>query len=506
MREKAAGGAFTRYQYDAMGRRTLREDPLGNVTRYAYSAAGFLTSVEEVEKEITFASPGSNPTEATRTYTTTVASDKFGNAISRSMRGGQTARMGYDSEGRVRVSIDETGRRTVNEYDSRGRLTAVIRDGETSRMTYNAAGMKSSATLPGGTMVWTYDQFGNELTGRNSVSGQTTRKTYDAANQMVSVTDPAGTTLTYRYDSRGRLSEIVGRESYRYDGLGRVVQSGTTGREYDGLGNIILERNYFSAALTGDISVRSEYAADGSQRTVRVPAIGNTPQATYVWRMDALGRVASVEFNGERVASYLYSGASRVSRVAYGDFTRAVFAYDDARRPTELQIWSDLARQNLWSGSATYYGNTLVNSREFYNPGIGGEARSQSMVLTLDAQRRPAIKETRLVTRPDSSGKSLQVVSRDFTDYDRTGRATREISSIFINDTLTAVRSQGFSFAQGRISATDTRVVEVTNGPVSTGFQRANADDYLFSPKYTENERFTYDGNGNVVADDQPLR
>jgi hypothetical protein len=125
------------------------------------------------------------------------------------------------------------------------------------------------------------------------------------------------------------------------------------------------------------------------------------------------------------------------------------------------------------------------------------------MVLTLDALRRPIIKETRLVTRPDSSGKSLQVVSREFTDYDRTGRSTREVSSIFINDTLTAVRSQGFSFAQGRISATDTRVAEVTNGPVSTGFQRGNADDYLSSPKYTENERFTYDGNGNVVADDQ---
>ena len=33
VRERGIGGAFTRYEYDAMGRRTLREDPLGNITR-----------------------------------------------------------------------------------------------------------------------------------------------------------------------------------------------------------------------------------------------------------------------------------------------------------------------------------------------------------------------------------------------------------------------------------------------------------------------------------------
>ena len=281
------------------------------------------------------------------------------------------------------------------------------------------------------------------------------------------------------------------------------MQTGTIGREYDGLGNVVLERNYFSAALRGDISVRSEYAADGSQRTLRLPAIGDTPQATYVWRIDPLGRVTNVEVNGLRVASYLYSGANCIARVAYGDFTRAVYAYDGARRPTELQIWSDLARKNLWSGSAAYYGNTLTNSKEFYSPATDGKTRNQSMTLTLDARRRPSVKETRVVTRPDSDGMTHQVVTREFTDYDRTGRATQNISSIFINDTLTAVRSQRFTFAQDRIAATDTRLTEVANGPVSTGFARTNAEDYLASPKYTETERFTYDGNGNVTNDDQ---
>ena len=463
---------------------------------------GFLTSIEEVEKEIDLHDAGrqSHPNDAhmrRRSPTTSSAIRSRAGA-----QGTPPARSGYDSEGNVRVAIDETGRRTVNEYNSRKLLTAIVRDGETSRIAYNAAGMKISADLPGGAMRWTYDPFGNVLTATNTVTGQTTRKTYDAFNQMVSSTDGTGT-LNYRYDSRGRLAEIVGRESYRYDGLGRVVLSGTIGREYDGVGNVVLEQNFFSAAQMGGIAVRSEYAADGTQRTVRVPAIGNAPAATYVWRMDPLGRLNRVEFNGETAASYLYSGTGRIARIAYGDFTRAVFAYDAARRPTELQIWSDLARQNLWSGNAIYYGNTLINSREFYNPGIGGQARSQSMVLTLDGRRRPVVKETRLVTRPDPNGMTQQVVTREFTEYDRTGRATQDISAMFINDTLTAVRSQRFTFAQGRISTTDTRVSEVTNGPQSVGFQRSNADDYMFSPKYTETERFTYDGNGNVISDDQ---
>lgn len=516
VREKGLSGAFTRYTYDVMGRRTMREDPLGNVTRYAYSPAGFLTSIQEAEKENSFASPGANPTVVTRTYTTTITNDKFGNPISRVMRGGQSSRMGYDSEGNLRVTIDETGRRTVNDYDSRKLITAVIRDGETSRNTYNAAGNKISSDIPGGQMRWTYDAFGNELTLTNTVTGQTITKVYDAVGQLTSTTT-GGVTLSYRYDSRGRMTEMLNgttsRATFRHDGLGRVVGSaGTPGvtrggpvsREYDGLGNIVQERQFLSLSpVNGDLSLRSEYAIDGSQRILRVPAIGNTPAATYRWQIDPLGRVTRVEFNGELIASYLYSGPTRVARTAYGDFTRAIFTYDGARRPTALEIWSDLARRNLWSGNTTYFGNTLVDSREFYNPGLDGVARSQGMTITLNEKRQPVMRETRMTIRRDSNAPAQQWVHRDFTAFDRIGRATNNVSATFVNDSLTAIRSHGFSFAKGLTTATNTRVVEVQNGPELNGFDRNRADDYLLTPKHTENERFDYDTRGNVANDDQ---
>jgi len=503
VREKGPGGAFTLYEYDIMGRRTRMEDPLGNSTKYVYSASGYLTSIEESEQELTFATPRAQGTRLTRTYATTIANDLFGSPIRREMRGGQTARMGYDSEGNVRVSVDETGRATVNSYDSLKHLISVTRDGRTSRMVYNPAGMRISADLPGGAMSWTYDQFGEEIAAINRTTGGTIRKSYDGVGQMDTMTDASGKTYTYRYDTRGRMTGIDGQEQFAYDGLGRVVSTGNVTRSYDGLGNVVSERQRFTDRSRLDVTLRSEYAYDGSRRILRVPAIAGAPAATYRWQMDALGRVTRVEADGRVVAIYDYSGASRVARVFYADSSRAIFGFDGARRATSLTISSDIEGRDLWRGNGIYFGNTLIDNREFYTPDAGGSGRSQSTILTLDDQRRPVVRESRIVLRPDPSGPYTQWVTRHYSDLDETGRATKDTSATFVNDFLTSVRSQSFGFDKGRIVSTDTRIASVTNGGAATGFARREAEDILRSPKYTQNERFGYDANGNVVSDDQ---
>jgi YD repeat-containing protein len=500
VREKGPAGQVTRYESDPAGRRTSLTDPLGNVTRYTYSDTGYLTGIEETEKEVRFDRPNGPPVEKTATYTTTMTNDPFGNPVSRTTAAG-TVRMGYDSEGNVRVVLDEGGRRTLNSYNGRSQLVSVLRDGATSSFTYNKAGAKVGATIPGGAMTWEYNAHGEEVRSTNSVTGQSTSQRYDRVGQMISRTDPKGTTFAYVYDSRGRLTEVTGYDRFNYDGLGRVVEAdGTVFRRYDGLGNIVSERQkIFGTGI--DVTLVSAYKADGSERTLTLPAMGGAPAATYRWRMDALERVSTVELNGDTVARYDYSGRGRIARRTYANHVRSLYEFDGGRRATGMQVYSDIEGRNLWSGYTQYQGNSLVDYREFFNPDIGEGARSQSMSITLDAQHRPAVTETRVVTRTRDEGPYQQWVTRAFSVFDATGRATSRVSATFVNDQLTTVRSNALTFDKGQVKRTRTLFSQVRNGPGSAGFQLTEAQDQLSSPKFTENEDFLYDGNGNLILD-----
>lgn len=94
-------------------------------------------------------------------------------------------------------------------YDKAGRLSEVIRDGNTTR--------------------YVYDAFGNRIQ-KLSQDG-TVSYIYDADDRLVEKTDKSGT-YSYRYDRQGRLVGIDKHKeslsSFSYDGQGRLVSANTS--------------------------------------------------------------------------------------------------------------------------------------------------------------------------------------------------------------------------------------------------------------------------------------
>lgn len=137
------------------------------------------------------------------------------------------------------------------EYDDLDRLTGFTGNGTTQSYTYDANGNRTSISLGGNSYAYTIAGDSNQL---RSTSGPAPAKTnsYDSVGNLV-----ADGTITYTYNSRGRMSsaKIVGTvSSYLYNGFGqRVVVTKTKSLSsgvlvYDEAGHIIGEYDSSSGA------------------------------------------------------------------------------------------------------------------------------------------------------------------------------------------------------------------------------------------------------------------
>ncbi len=144
----------------------------------------------------------------------------------------------YDAAGN-RVRMTEMGtsalvRETTYSHDAARRLTSVGFDhngggiDETVSYQYDAAGLRTRMTLPGGLDVtYQYDTRGR-LIGLTDWDAQATAFTYDAGGRHILTERANGLTSRYRYDAAGRLTRLqhsAGRRTladfaYTVDGRG----------------------------------------------------------------------------------------------------------------------------------------------------------------------------------------------------------------------------------------------------------------------------------------------
>lgn len=172
-----------------------------------------------------------------------IASFRYGNGLTRTLS--QNKRGNPD---KVRESgvIDDS-----YSYDRNGNVIATT-DGAvaglaTRYLSYDALNRLTKATAPNswGDAIYTYDALDN-LTSLEITSGPTARKTFHsfdpATNRLMSIRNgPPGYNFTYAYDSQGniirrggqsyqfdqgnRITSVVGKATYTYDGLGHRVST-----------------------------------------------------------------------------------------------------------------------------------------------------------------------------------------------------------------------------------------------------------------------------------------
>ena len=354
-------GITTSYAYDAMGRKTLERDALGNAWHYKYNQVGNLIQTTDPNGNIT--------------------------------------KYKYDINGQCIEMIDALGYSTYMDYDALGRMTSLYKktsDGLEQRMSfaYDALGRVVSITDEMGNVTTTeYDICGNITSTTNAQGVKTLASEHDVMGRVTQSVDANGLVTKYDYDVAGKLIKIVQClneqeervTTYEYDNMARLVQvtdplQGTTKRtfdsrnfvtditdanggvtryEYDSLGRVLSEINAIGAKYD------YTYSADGLLKELVNP---NGQKTTYEY--DVVGRVTEITDETGTV-HYTYDKNGNVLTVsdANGSIQRTydalnrVTSYTDYKGNTVKYSYDELG--NLIS--LTYPGGEIVRYTYYLN-------------------------------------------------------------------------------------------------------------------------------------------
>ncbi|MEH3040399.1 MAG: LysM peptidoglycan-binding domain-containing protein [Sphingomonas paucimobilis] len=470
-------GQATTLSHDGAGRLTAITAPpvvaggAAQVVRFGYNGNGDLTSVTDAAGvAATYGHDGNGNLlrqtdrmgdEITRTYNaanqllteTRTGSDRASAAST------QTTRYAYDSLNRLRYTVSAEGRVRETRYDSNGLIGFVV---DYTANVYDVAGLAASTALTEAQLNgWrgNIDRTQSSVTqfGYDARGNLTQKITYGATNADGSTSQANGYTHEYfTYDAAGQLLNRgpAGRtkESYSYDGLGRVIQStdahgGTT-------------RITFNDAATQTTVTM----ADGFVRT-----------STYSKSGELLSQTESGSYVTEGTARYQYDAAGRLRIVADATGRKSYTIYDGANRRV-----ADV----VGNGEMTEY-------RYDANDRIVGTVRYDTNITIPAALNDPNGSVSVAALRPAAKASSDLW---DWTVYDREGRVLQLIDG----DGSTSVNTYDDS---GRLIATTAYVTKLTAGQVAA-FRNTPPDAVTLPTTHANDSvsRVFYDRDGNVIG------
>ena len=368
--------------HDSMGNTKTEEDENGNITSYVYDAQSRETRVELPDgsgRDIshTIQNDGSEKetvTDANGNVSETVTSPG-GNETRVSDKGDGTVdpiekTYDYDAEGNVTRQEEAEGNYKTFTYNAKGENTEVNcfdkNNGNVSRIQY------------------TYDDNGNILTvkdfrkeGSDMVMFRYASFSYDGLGRKISEAEVYGSempsaselserTITYHYDSQGRISSVdypsvlastysVTGLRYIYDSYNRLSQiKAVIGNDeellrqyyYDQYGMITEKRDYRDFASGGSDYIRCQYGYDDLGRVTSMgysDSTGSEVFESYTLTYDKAGNIireertnslpADEEERVDEIRDYEYDTlgrltATEITSQSDGDAVRTEYTYD----------------------------------------------------------------------------------------------------------------------------------------------------------------------------------
>jgi RHS repeat-associated protein len=371
--------AILSFGYDSLARVTTKTDALGNVTTFAYDAAGNLLSQQ---------APGGNCAAVPATSCATRTYDAGNQLTSITYSDGSTpnvSAIGYDADGQRLAMTDGTGSSSWS-WDSLHRLTSYSNgNGDQIQYQYNLRSLITQITYPGNHAVirgyddasrWTsvQDWLGNSstfgydpdsnLTSRTlpSSTGVVDTATFSAAQRLSSISDAKGASTvfaaSYGRDGLGQVSSDSslpsGVSSDRYNALNQLCYAGSTNGNacssppggaqtygYDAADNLVGNRGLTQAFNAADAlcwtvsgpsanacstpptgATRYSYDTRGNRTTV-TPASGSVTNLGF----NLADELKSWGQGATTIATYSYNGDGlRMSKTVSGASTR--FTWD----------------------------------------------------------------------------------------------------------------------------------------------------------------------------------
>ncbi len=528
---KGPGKGSTRYTYDTAGRVMSVVDTTGTTITNEYDAAGNRSKLTETWTQRSYRAGASAWRENQRSREWTYLHDALARLISQAGPDGTTKHF-YDSASNQRGVLNENNVLVSQTFDGAGRMLASSSGRKTETYQYTHGGLMTSAISPVRNETWTYDAFGGLLSHADNMAGRTTRYRLNAAGQVLSTFDPNGTEIRRELDPAGQVTKafiIPGRvliqlgqdrypgfrsgsvEEYRYDGLGRTVYATAditrVERTYDGLGNIIEEKQTLSDDTQ---TVTSRYSTDLSSRTVTYPTIAGSTAVTTEY--DDAGRIIGVQAGSSRVARFNYSGKGFLNARHFGNGFTTTYGYDDKLRLSNISVMEGAGPstyRTVWTGSATYDGLYATGITETTR-GVNAADRVSITRTTLDTKKRPTATITTQASVAFADKPATSMTSGVLREYDRLGRPSTVVE--YLQDDLAAQgRNAGklLHVQSDALTYNNANRVQSTLAKANIDIEGGNLRDIdrgkelAESGNFTRTQRFYYDNNGNLLMDDR---
>ncbi|MCL5283446.1 MAG: hypothetical protein M1330_01855 [Armatimonadetes bacterium] len=322
---ESKGTSTIKYTYDGTGQIGLLSsvtDQNGRTISYTYTARNELYTVADSAGTTTYTrDPDGNITGETlpnnATVTNTYDNDDRLSTVTNDGPGGtvlSSFSYAYNSDSQ-RTGVTENGGSAVNyAYNALHRLTEETRTGAspyTESFSYDPAGNRTSMTLNGNPINYTYDNDDELLSAGNNTY------TYNANGDQIT-RDLNGVTSNLSYNDDDQLVSITtgsNTTSFAYDAIGRRVARDSGGTTtvfwYDG-GSVILESQggtftgvyTYGASLIRRNGEYFQYDGSGSTRTITNSSGSQTASAIY----DGYGN--TVATSGSTSSPYLFAATS----------------------------------------------------------------------------------------------------------------------------------------------------------------------------------------------------
>lgn len=359
---------ITEYSYDALGRRSqirkfasitdyvdefLEYDLLDRITRSKIiDSQGHI----EIEERFEYDFNGNKTLIAKGSVEERFSYDPYNRLEERIDSLGNTTRYLYEDNPHTVTTIDPKGNRTIDCYDTRGRvfktvwLDAQKQLAERTQL-FDSDGNKIQQVDNRIVTNWEYDPCNNVTALIEAVGTKQEKKTSYTyvAGRLHQMTKPSGIVLTYIYDSLGRLQELSSSDQsihyvYKYEIAYRptltvydLIQGTETKRLYD-------QNNWLSSeTLANHSTLTYSYDRLGRQTKLTLPDHSSIETTYHGSRLNEVRRLdsAGVSKYAYRCLEYTPSGKLALVQLPSGIFLKQNYDPCDRLIATITPVWEE---------------------------------------------------------------------------------------------------------------------------------------------------------------------
>lgn len=507
------------YGYNAQGQKISVTNALGHQSKIlSYNLQGLPTETVDANNIATtyqYDDMGRLTSQTKQGATTTISYDSNNNPLTLSGPNGSILNFHYDNANRLVAQTNEKGERVDFQLDASGnRIARTIKDkngllrfvenhqfDEFDRLQTIIDGNNASEVssyLPGGLKSTNTDALGYitnyqydsvaQLEQVTDANGGLTSYQYDQWGQTLSVTDAEGKTTSYQYNGFGELIEQhspdTGTTQYSYDKAGNLsqtthVESGKTiSLKYDALNRII------SDSARG-VTYGYDQGVNGVGKLTSISDSNSTQQLSY----DGNGNLVSDSYTiGGKTftVTYQYNSASQLTGMTYPDGRTVEMTLNSSGQTTQLTT-TDNGTSTVLASNIQYLPFGPMSSFDYGN----GLSLSQTFDLNYNLSER------------NTSGIEALLYALS---------PRHEIESI--SDSLVSGNTQQFTYSPmqqletaqgpyGQLSFSYDQIGNRLSRSNDTGTTQYSyqADSHrLKTLSGVENENFSYDARGQVIA------